>query len=77
MFEEPLSRESFSKKSASREGSIGRLLFVSDCKSLPEAVAHFMDTITPEQLLELDVMNLQIEDARANTETGKPATAGA
>jgi phage terminase small subunit len=36
-----------------------------------------LELLSEEQLLELDVMTLQIEDARANTETGESATAGA
>jgi phage terminase small subunit len=36
-----------------------------------------LELLSETQLLELDAMNLQIEDARANAETGESASAGA
>jgi hypothetical protein len=36
-------------------GALGRRLFVSGCKSLPEAVEQLLDAVTPDDLLELDV----------------------
>jgi hypothetical protein len=53
LFEEA-PEETLSPKQARDQGSIGRMLFVDDCRSLPEAVTHFMDGLTADHLLELD-----------------------
>jgi hypothetical protein len=38
----------------SKQGAIGRFMFVDDCKDLSEAVERFMEGFTPAALLELD-----------------------
>ena len=41
-------------RGSGNEGSIGRRLFLSGCKDLPEAVNLYLEAITAEHLLELD-----------------------
>jgi hypothetical protein len=54
LFEESPPEEAIPVKPLSHQGGIGRMMFVDDCKSLPEAVARYLESVTPEQILELD-----------------------
>lgn len=61
LLEEPTPAEAplASSSRSPRDGGIGRKLFLSGCKDLHEAVELYLNGITPEHLLELDV---RIED---------------
>jgi hypothetical protein len=54
LFEEASSAERRRPLPSSHQGSVGRQLFVGDCKDLSEAVANYLEGITPEHVLALD-----------------------